>query len=327
MASISFVRGKWRALVRRKPHKPVSASFDRKVDAERWARRIEGDIEDGAFTQPATATIASLIGRYIEEHPRLRRTKLHALRQLAKSQLGKETLKTLTAAKLVHYGKSRRVSGPTLANDLSFLSVVLRHARHIWGLPSPDHIKPASYVLRSAGLLDKSTERKRRPTEDEITSIKAWFAEHSKLPMADIIDFAVLSAMRLSEVTGLLWCDYNARDRTILIRERKHPTKKTTNDQVVPLLVKAQKIIERQPRAGDRIFPVNSKTLSTSWWRARIALGIEDLRFHDLRHEGTSRLFEMGYAIHEAAMFTGHEDWRHLKRYAQISPHTLRRLE
>ena len=45
------------------------------------------------------------------------------------------------------------------------------------------------------------------------------------------------------------------------------------------------------------------------------ALGIPDLHIHDLRHEGTSRLFEAGLPIQEVALVTGHKDWRHLRRY------------
>ena len=55
-------------------------------------------------------------------------------------------------------------------------------------------------------------------------------------------------------------------------------------------------------------------------------LGIRDLTFHDLRHEATSRLFEMGYAIHEVAQFTLHDSWDELKRYANLRPKNVRDL-
>ena len=55
-------------------------------------------------------------------------------------------------------------------------------------------------------------------------------------------------------------------------------------------------------------------------------LGIKDLRFHDLRHEATSRLFERGYQIHEVAQFTLHDSWNELKRYANLRPELLRDL-
>jgi integrase len=46
-----------------------------------------------------------------------------------------------------------------------------------------------------------------------------------------------------------------------------------------------------------------------------IDLKIDDLRFHDLRHEATSRLFERGLTIMEVASITGHKTLQMLKRY------------
>ena len=53
--------------------------------------------------------------------------------------------------------------------------------------------------------------------------------------------------------------------------------------------------------------------------------GIEDLHFHDLRHEATSRLFEKGFNPVEVATITGHKDPRMLMRYTQLRPEDLAR--
>ncbi|WP_320409374.1 MULTISPECIES: tyrosine-type recombinase/integrase [unclassified Aureimonas] len=47
-------------------------------------------------------------------------------------------------------------------------------------------------------------------------------------------------------------------------------------------------------------------------------LGVEDLRFHDLRHEGVSRLFEIGLNIPQVSVVSGHRSWISLKRYSHI---------
>jgi site-specific recombinase XerD len=52
-------------------------------------------------------------------------------------------------------------------------------------------------------------------------------------------------------------------------------------------------------------------------------LKIEDLHFHDLRHEGTSRLFEAGFSIEQVALVTGHKDWKMLRRYTHLRPEHL----
>lgn len=74
---------------------------------------------------------------------------------------------------------------------------------------------------------------------------------------------------------------------------------------------------------GDRVFPYNGKSLGTAFRRACRDLKIEDLHFHDLRHEATSRLFEAGFDIPEVSLVTGHKDWKMLRRYLNLRPHQL----
>ena len=83
-------------------------------------------------------------------------------------------------------------------------------------------------------------------------------------------------------------------------------------------------IVERQPRTSQYIFPYDPKSVGAAFTRATRLLGIADLRFHDLRHEATSRLFESGYQIHEVAQFTLHDSWNELKRYANLKPEEVR---
>jgi integrase len=149
--------------------------------------------------------------------------------------------------------------------------------------------------------------------------------------MIDLSLFAIATAMRLGEIVGLQWEDLDASSRTITIRARKHPTKKATNHQKVPLTlglcvvanhaVDPIKIMERQPsawRREGRIFPHAAQSVSTAFQRATKELAILDLHFHDLRHDGASRLFEAGWPIERVALVTGHRDWNMLRRYTQL---------
>ncbi|MBL4821255.1 MAG: tyrosine-type recombinase/integrase, partial [Gammaproteobacteria bacterium] len=56
-------------------------------------------------------------------------------------------------------------------------------------------------------------------------------------------------------------------------------------------------------------------------------LDIEDLHFHDLRHEATSRLFEAGLTIERVALVTGHKDWKMLRRYTHLKPEDLHKFQ
>ena len=173
-----------------------------------------------------------------------------------------------------------------------------------------------------------ANERTRRPTADELERLVAYAQverQNQVIPMHKIIQFAVATTMRREEISRLRWSDINALTRTILIRNRKDPQNKIGNDQEVPLLPDAWAIVQSMPRTNECIFPFLHTSISAAFDRACRSLGIEDLHLHDLRHEGTSRLFEMGYDIPEVAIFTGHKNWKNLKRYTQIKAASLHR--
>ncbi|WP_155487711.1 tyrosine-type recombinase/integrase, partial [Vibrio harveyi] len=97
---------------------------------------------------------------------------------------------------------------------------------------------------------------------------------------------------------------------------------------IVPLLADSFDIATRQPKNGALIFPYNSKSVSAGFQRVRDSLGISDLRYHDLRREGASRLFEKGFSIEEVAQVTGHRNLNILWQvYTQLFPHKLHKKE
>ena len=91
----------------------------------------------------------------------------------------------------------------------------------------------------------------------------------------------------------------------------------------VPLLGGALKIALRQKRdkKDNRIFPYNPRSITAGFQRVRNELKIRDLRYHDLRREGASRLFELGYSVDQVAQVTGHKDLNTLWRiYTDLNP-------
>ena len=329
----------WRAQIRRQGQKVVTKTFPTKAQAQAWARKIEAEMDARRFMDArglANITLKELIDWYSEEiggaHP-FGKNKKAVLRIWVRDH-GDLSLDKLTADYLTTYIRNRRkagASGVTIGIDLTYLGGVLKSARDLRKLPlNLDVISVARANMAHLKISAKSKERSRRPTEKEIADLCDYLDKHSTLPMRDIIHFAIESAMRVEEITLLRWVDLNEADRTIIIRDRKHPRQKHGNDQEVPLLGETYEIIKRQPRPvcltpEDRIFPINSKTITTIFPRAKNALGIKDLHFHDLRHEGVSRLFEQGYQIHEVALVSGHRDWKMLARYTQLKARDLHR--
>ena len=98
----------------------------------------------------------------------------------------------------------------------------------------------------------------------------------------------------------------------------KHPGEKVGNHQWLDLPPEAMAIVRRQPLSGPRIFPASTDAISAAFTRACKILDIPDLHFHDLRHEGISRLFELGWTIPHVATVSGHRSWKSLERYTHI---------
>lgn len=240
--------------------------------------------------------------------------------------MGSTPVSALSPQTVIGFAQKRAKEGAgpvTVSSDLIYLGAVLRHARAVWRLDTPQDVIPdAREALKLMGLSGKSVERERRVSDAEIAAIKAEW--RSGAPV-EIIDFAVLTTMRLGEICRIRWADLNAADRTIRIRDRKHPQKKIGNDQTAPLLNGSLDLLAALPRVDDRCWPFKEDSVGAAFQRARDRAGIGDVRFHDLRHEGISRLFKQGYQIPQVALVSDHRDWASLKRYTHIEATDLHR--
>ena len=338
MASFMERDGRWRALVRKAGHTKC-ATFDTKVAAQKWATTVERELDElkaSGVMQPRDVTVADLIDRYIDElYPAKRwgRSKSADLAFL-KKHLGHHQAGKLTSYLLTEFFRKRHKEGAgpvVISSQVGYLIALLRVARDVWHLDVP--LKAAEgmrLALTTASLIGKAKRRDRRVSDAELAQVLAHFrANTSTVPMVDIVKFCVATGMRISEVCRLQWRDLDADAKTILIRDRKHPTEKIGNNQLVPLLsatgFDALEIIQRQPRKEPRIFPFNHRTVSAYFTEAIKETKLEDLHLHDLRHEAISRLFAAGYRIEQVALVSGHRDWAMLKRYTHVRAGDLHR--
>jgi integrase len=335
---------RWRAQIRRLGNTPLSKTFASKSDAAAWARDVENKIDRGHTIDPGRKISYAQISKAYREHVThlkgMGRSKAQALEHI-EQLLGQRRLIELKATAFLRFGATREEEGAgpaTVLQDLSYVGTVLRHGGPLVGAEDATAIALAALdtarrTLRHSGRVAKSNERDRRPTDDEMSRLIGLWSGNPRqsIPMIDLSLFAISTAMRLSEILKLQWEDLDATARTIIIRARKHPTKKATNHQKVPLTldlcvvanhaVDPIGIMERQPsawRREGRIFPHAAQSVSTAFQRATKDVGIDDLHFHDLRHDGASRLFEAGWPIERVALVTGHRDWNMLRRYTQL---------
>ena len=328
---------RWRAIVRKKGHPAQSRTFSTKARAQAWARQIENDIEAGLVGQGPIPTLGDLIDGHLVhlEQTSDRGRKNQTSARNLKAGLGTELLASeLSFQKLQEFCQTRiavdGVKPATTKHDIMFLSGAVTTATVSAQLPTGFKDKMASWRvgLQRAGLIGSPQSRDRRPTVDELEALLVHTKHNRALRRIryhDLIRFAVESSMRLDEICSLRWEDVNFEAGTVIIRLRKHPTQK--RDQEVPLMGESQSIIEAQARIDDRVFPYGSESVSNGFRRICRHLEIEDLHFHDLRHEGISRLFERGYQIQEVAMVSGHRDWGSLRRYVNLKAGDLARRD
>lgn len=264
------------------------------------------------------------------------RTKDATLRAL-KRELGSVRIAHLDRDCLIKFGRKRAKQGAgpaTITVDLSFIRTVLAHAAAIHGVDvTIEQVGLARLALARLGLVAHSQERDRRPSDDELARLFAHFDADKRLtiPMTRVVQFAIATAMRQDEIFRVTWDDLTERTKMLLIRDRKDPRHKRGNHQRIPLLdasgfdpmalIAEQRTVRRN--SDPRIFPYNGKSAGTAFRRACRDLEIKNLRFHDLRHEGASRLFEAGFTIEQVPLVTGHKDWKMLARYTHLQPESL----
>lgn len=306
-----------------------SRTFDNERSAERWMKRRETELAKPGALATATApkdgsTLADAINKYVEESRKaIGKTKAQVLEAIKAYDIADKRAEEITSDDIVTFARQLGAGGrqpQTVLNYLSHLSAVFTIARPAWRMPlDPVAMRDALAVTKRLGLTGKSRQRTRRPTLDEITALLAHYAEREHknphmVPMRRLIAFAVLSTRRLGEITRILWVD--VEPGRVLVRDMKHPGEKIGNDVWCELPPEAEAVMPA--RHGERVFPYDADTISTNFTRACKLLGIEDLHFHDLRHDGVSRLFEMGRTVPLAASVSGHRSWQSLQRYTHV---------
>ena len=310
-------------------------TFERKSAAMAWIETREEALEvPGALdTYDSNAdkdkpTLEDAIDRYIREsNKEIGRTKTQVLNAIKEFDIAGQNCESITSDDIVAFARQKLKTGvqpQTVGNYMSHLGAIFAIARPAWKYPlDPRAMEDAFVVTQRLGITSKSKERDRRPTLEELDLLMQHFIDRSNrrpssIPMHIIIAFAIFSTRRQEEIIRILRKDLDKKGGRILIRDMKHPGQKSGNDIWCDLDPNALAIIQAMPRLADQIFPYTTDAIGAAFTRACQFLGIEDLRFHDLRHEGVSRLFEMGNNIPHVSAHSGHRSWKSLQRYTHL---------
>jgi integrase len=343
MASIYKRQGFWRAEICRRGFRK-SHTFDTKSDAETWAAKVESEIGRGVFVDHSEAertTLTEALDRYEREvlpHKKSQRPVKYQIKRL-KEDLGHLKLVAVTSSVLAKYRDERlgKVNTQTARHDLSLLSRVFNVAAKEWGIPLP-HGNPVAQ-LRMPKL---PPSRDRRLSSEEADQLLPAAREYEKSgsntgPVHAIIRFALETAMRRGEIVAMRWEHANLKTGVLQV-----PDSKSGEPRKVPLSSVAVEILLTQPRRLDgQIWGITADAISKAFdricTRARRAYEkacshsneepdsdfLQGIRFHDLRHEATSRFFERGFNVMEVAAITGHKTLQMLKRYTHLRAEDL----
>lgn len=204
------------------------------------------------------------------------------------------------------------VSNASVNRMLEVVRAVLRRSVNQW-----EWLDKAPLVR----MLKEPTRRVRFLTREEAKRLLSELPEH----LADMAAFSLATGLRRSNVTGLMWTQVDLVRRLAWI----HPDQAKARKAIaVPLNAEAVVIIRRQTDrngtfvfsyTGNRIVQVNTK----AWYSALKRAGIEDFRWHDLRHTWASWHVQNGTPLHALQELGGWETSEMVRKYAHFSAEHL----
>jgi integrase len=313
----------WQAQVRKKGQSLQTKTFETRALAATWARAIEVEMDKGIFVSRAEAestTLKELLERYLVEITPLKKgatSETNRLRALMRLPLAQRFVASIRGMDIACFRDERlqKVTPSTVKRDLVLLGHAFEVARKEWGIHFHNPV-------RDIKLPAENRPRDRRLQAGEETRLFEACREARNPWLLPIVQLALETAMRQGELIRLRWEHIDLNRRTAHLPDTKNGESRT-----VPLSTTAVRVLRALPRSlHGQVFPgVTTEAIKRAHIRAVRRAGIEDLRFHDLRHEATTRLFEKGLNIMEVASITGHKDLRMLRRYTHLKAEDLAR--
>ena len=329
-----------------------SKTFSSMRLAQKWLAMREEEIEENpdillGRSDVTNITLANAIEKYLDEvGNEYGRTKTYCLRLIQKFPIAQYIITKIRPADISEHVALRKggyakldlkpIATSTLQHELLHIRGVLSHASVMWDVNVDlAGFDKATAQLRKTRQISSSGKRDRLPTTAELKKLteyfyRKWQKPVYSYPMHLIMWFAIFSCRRESEITEMLLADYDEDNEVWKVRDLKNPNGSKGNHKEFNVLEPCRKMIEllqvkstrkRMLNRGydkDLLIPLSPKTIGGEFRNACKILGIEDLRFHDLRHEGCTRLAEQGFTIPQIQQVSLHDSWGSLERYVSV---------
>jgi integrase len=266
-----------------------------------------------------STTLGDLIGRYLNEvvsGTRSARDDAIRLRALQRQRISQLWMSSVTPAQVAAFRDERlcAVKPATVVRELAYLSAIINHARREWGIHCANAVQLVKKPAQPLGR-DRTLEPdERRRLLDELAP-----AGRRNPWMRPLVLLALETAMRRGELLALRW------NKVDLARRVAHlDLTKNGDRRAVPLSSVAADLLEELPRSiCGRVFPIGAAAVDKSFGRALARAGIEDFRFHDLRHTAITSMATKLPNVIELSAVTGHRSLRMLQRYYHPDPAAL----
>lgn len=332
MASIQKRGSTYRARVIKREHPTYSKTFNTRIEAVKWARGIEAQIDNGTLlpeekSRPCFRNINTPFKVAAEEyirthtvHKRNYKSETFIINKLINywghlpiSEVGKEQVLQLRD-ELV----TAKRAGATINKYFNAISKIFQMLQNEWSLKIDNPVKGIKRMSVNPSRIKRIT--------GETLKILMQAASRSAPPLfTQILKIALETGMRRSELMGLEWQDVDLENR----RAHLHITK-NSNPRRVPLTKEAVAVFKSIPKTHpDKIFPVSlcwlrryfEKTRAQAKlnWQKEGANPFEDIKYHDVRHEALSRLSDAGLNVIELAHISGHRVLSMLQAYVHPS--------
>lgn len=323
----------WQAIIRRKGYPEQTKTFETKAEALAWSATIESEMMRGVWRHDGDAgntTLSECLERYKKEVTPKKKgaaQENYKIKILSDSSLAPCFMLNIRSKDVADYRDQRISEGRsanTIKNELNLLSAVFETCRKEWGMET------LTNVVKDVSRPTPPKGRDRRLAAHEEEIIMRMAKANRSLWIAPIITIALETAMRQGEIAGLEWKHIHLDQKIVHL-----PDTKNNETRDVPLSSQAIKVFETLPRRIDgKVFGINSKSISVTFRmickNATTTEGegqpIPDLRFHDLRHEAISRLFEKGLNPMQVASISGHKTLQMLKRYTHLKAEDLAKM-
>ena len=326
----------WQAVVKRKSFADQQKTFKTQVAAKAQARRIETSMDNGSYIDPrasGSVLIEKIVDASIKKLAKFGTPvavpKLSQLNQIKEYFCG-TSIHDLTYDDLIDFAAERKqaVGASTLQTQMYYFKQLLKNSRIRTAEPVID--QAIDYLTQQKIIMgSKRRDRRLEPGEYEALLQEATSGTrlHKKHWVYHAMEIAVESGMRQGEIHALKWSEIDFKKGIIQSMRKDRYGEGGKTLRKIPLLQGAREALLRaqDELGGDgSVFKIAvAASISDKFGRMRERLGIMDLRFHDLRHEAISRMFERGMTVEEVMPVSGHRTLDQLSRYINLRPEDI----